>query len=463
MIKKLLPFILYLHVLQLEEYELLRFLHWVSQNFTKRTLQNKKKLIWTLKARVIYFLSLTLSVFFILLFTKIIGVIGLLLGLILLTQPYIALTIATLLVKPLDLYKRNQIKENLKRKLQSLHKLTIIGITGSYGKTSTKVFLYHMLQSKYKTLMTPGSYNTLLGIAKVVEYELYPEYEYFICEMGAYKRGDIKEIAEAVNADMGMLTGINEQHLERYGSIENEILGEFELISSLEKDQPAYINIDNEYIRNNYLNYDKTFITYGFTDDQNTIRNVKTLQGGSSFELVLQGRSISVTTRLIGNAHLTNILAAATVASYCGLSNSEIAEAIKTLSPAPHRLEIKEIEHPKMTVIDDAYSSNTTGFAEALELLNTFPSPKIIVTPGIIELGSETHTIHKNLGKKADEVCDYIILVGKNERTNGLTDGVMSKEKIIYIHEFREVWDVIKKLEVNHPTLLIENDLTDIY
>lgn len=463
MIKKLLPFALYLHVLQLEEYELSRFLSWVFNNFTKRELPNKKKLVWTQKAKIIYYLSIFLSGFLVILFIKLAGIVGLLLGFLLLTQPYLSLTLATLIFKPLDLYKRNQIKETLKRKLQSFHKLTIIGITGSYGKTSTKVFLYHLLKSKYKTLKTPGSYNTLLGIAKVVDFELYPDYEYFICEMGAYKRGDITEIAETVQADMAILTGINEQHLERYGSIENEILGEFELIATLKKDQPAFINIDNEYIKNNYQKYDKTFITYGFTDDQNTIRNIKTLQGGSSFELVLQGESVDVTTRLTGNAHLTNILSAATVASYCGMSDREIAKAIQTLSPASHRLEIKEIENPKMTVIDDAYSSNTTGFAEALELLNTFPSPKIIVTPGIIELGSETHTIHKNLGKKVDEVCDYIILVGKNERTNGLADGVTNKEKIIYIKEFKEVWEVIKTLEVNHPTLLIENDLTDIY
>lgn len=463
MIKKGFPFILYLHLLQLEEYELGRFLSWVVKNITKRKIEDKKKLVWTQKAQIIFMFSYILSVITVIFLIKFFGLIGFVLSILLLTQSYLYIALAALLFKPLDLYKRNQIKQNLTHKLASLRELQIIGITGSYGKTSTKMFLYHMLKSKFKTLKTPGSYNTLLGIAKVVDLELYEGYTYFICEMGAYKRGDISEIAKAVKPDMGILTGINEQHLERYGSLENAILGEFELIASLQKEQPAFINIDNEYIRDNYLKYDKTFIPYGFTDETNTIRNIKMLQGGTSFDLVLNGTSHTVTTRLVGNAHLTNILSASLVAHSCGMTLPEIADAIKTLKPAAHRLEVKEISDPHMTIIDDAYSSNTTGFVEALNLLDTYPSPKIMVTPGIIELGNETSTIHKGLGEKADKVCDYIILVGHNERTKGLHDGVMNKEKVMYITHFKEVWEVIRKLNLNQPTLLIENDLTDLY
>lgn len=455
------PYRLHLHILQLEEYDPIRFLRWIATHFFLRHNTEKKKFIWTTKARALYNLSLFFTVIFAISSFLLWGFLGIFFAIILATQSYLFLLLSLFLVYPLEKNQKDTIIRQTKSKLRSLHSLQIIGITGSYGKTSTKSFLYHLLKSTYPVLKTPGSYNTLLGIAKVVDLELDTQHRYFICEMGAYKKGDIAEIAKNVPVDFALLTGLNEQHLERYGSVKNAIDGEFELIASLSSKQPAFINIDDELIKNHYQHYTRQYITYGFTDEKNTIRNDKITKTGTIFDLILNGKTYRAQTTLIGNSHLKNILAAATVAHFLGVSSQKILENIATLHAAPHRLEIKE--QPHMTLIDDAYSSNPTGFQEALNLLTHFSQPKVLVTPGIIELGEKSREIHKRLGEKADAICDVIILVGKSERTDALATGIKHKEKIQTIHEITDLSMILEKLNLDHPVVLLENDLADNY
>jgi UDP-N-acetylmuramoyl-tripeptide--D-alanyl-D-alanine ligase len=460
MIKKLFPYRLQLQIFQLDEYSVEKFLQWITSHFFVREIEKKKPLAWTQKAKAIYSLALFLAFLATILLTFKLKLLGLFLGLLFATQAYLFLIIAYLLLVPFEQDKKNKIKKETQEKIASFPKLKIIGITGSYGKTSVKEFLYQILKTEHRVLKTPESYNTPYGIAKVVDLELDDSYEYFVCEMGAYKIGEIKEICDMVHPKYGVLTGINEQHLETFGSLENTTKGKFELIESLPEDGFGIVNIDNPHIKNNYQRYQRKLITYGFVDEKFTIKNIKHDSHGSDFSLVLDGKEHHTHTKLLGKPNIQNILAAATMSYLLGLKPQSIITAVAELKPVPHRLEIKKYE--QMIIIDDAYNSNVNGFKEAVALLKDFKQPKILVTPGIVDLGDQTFSIHKKLGELLEEM-DYIFLVGKSERTHGLKEGIKDKNKIVEVETLKAVWEKINNLKLDHPVILLENDLPDNY
>ncbi|KKR76377.1 MAG: UDP-N-acetylmuramoyl-tripeptide-D-alanyl-D-alanine ligase [Candidatus Levybacteria bacterium GW2011_GWA2_40_8] len=462
MISKIFPFRLHLQILQLGEYRIVNFLKWIAKNLLKRSTENKKKLVFSAKAKLVLVLALTLFLLTVSALTFIFGITGLVLGVILGTQPYLFLAISTFLLKLPENIARTWIKQKTAKKVASYKNLKVIGITGSYGKTSVKEFLYQILKTQFKTLKTPKSYNTVLGISKVVDLELDETYEYFICELAAYKRGEVRELCEMLSPSYGILTGINEQHLEMFGSIQNTTKAKFELIEAISENGFALVNVDNEIVPKSYKKYKKNLIPYGFSGKKFSAKNIKSVNNGTQFELILDGKKLQAKTKLIGKSQIQNIIAAASIAFKLGVSPAKIISAIEELMPVPHRLDIKKING--FQVIDDAYNSNVTGFSEALNLLGEFKSStKVIVTPGIVDLGSETRSIHSRLGKLCDQVCDYVILVGKSDRTDGLGSGISNKRKVIYIDSVFDIWERLRELNLKDPIILIENDLPDNY
>jgi len=462
MIQKLFPYKIQLQILQLGEYRVINFLKWILRNFSKRELENKKKLVFSAKAKMVLVLSLTLNILTISALAFLFGLIGFVIGLILSSQPYIFLTISVFMLKLPEQLLRAWIKGKAMRKLATFKNLTIIGVTGSYGKTSVKEFLYSILKTEHRVLKTPESYNTVLGIAKVIDLELDESYQYFICEMAAYKRGEIKELAQMLKPQFGILTGINEQHLEMFGSIKNTIAAKFELVQAIPENGLAIMNGDNDPVKNNYRKYKKNFVVYGLGNFSFSAKKIKVGEGGTTFDLVLDNESYPCKTKLLGSSQIENMVAAATMASKLGMKPAKIAESIANISAVPHRLEFKELG--QMLVIDDAYNSNVTGFKEALNLLENFKDrEKVIVTPGIVDLGARTLEIHQSLGKLAEKICDEIILVGKNDRTKGLAAGVTNQEKIYWIDSIKDLQIFLKTLNLKNPVVLLENDLPDNY
>lgn len=460
MFNKLFPFKLHLHIYQLDEYSSTKLFKWVFTHFLTRTVENKKPLIWTQKAKSIYYLALVIACIIIVFLLYDFKLIGLVLGLLIATQSYFLLVLASYILSPLEKYRKEKIKAQTRSKIASFPKVKIIGITGSYGKTSVKEFLYQILKTKYHVLKTPESYNTPYGIAKVVDLELDNSYEFFVCEMGAYRIGEIKEICDMVHPRYGILTGINEQHIETFGSLQNTTKGKFELIASLPENGFGVINIDNSLIKDNYQNYKKKLVPYGYNNQNFSIRNIKNHTSGWEFTLLLEGKEYHAKTKLLGKPNLQNILAAATMSYLLGMKPHEITAAIADLKQVPHRLELKEMQN--MTIIDDAYNSNVDGFKGAIELIKMYKQPKIFITPGIVDLGAHTYSIHKNLGELLTGI-DYIILVGKSERTNGLKDGLKNKDNIIETNTFQEALSEVDSLNLHHPIVLLENDLPDNY
>ena len=314
--------------------------------------------------------------------------------------------------------KKNIIRK-AKAKRKQLKNLKVIGVTGSYGKTSVKEVLYKLLKTKYKVVKTEKHTNTEMGVAKTVSQSLDNEIDYFICEMGAYKRGEIKAICNIVKPEIGILTGINEQHMALFGSQENIIKGKYELIESLPDSGLAVFNGENKYCLELFEKTNKKKLKYGFA------QKVEIGKNGSRFIV----NDVQFETNLLGKHNVLNILGAVKVAVELGVSLQECTKVIKGIKQGGMVL--------KGRIINSSYSSNPDGAISSLEYLNLFEGSKAIVTPGLIELGSASKEVHKRIEKKILEICDVAITT---------TKGVF--EKIDFVSNPKEIVERLKDVDV---------------
>jgi UDP-N-acetylmuramoyl-tripeptide--D-alanyl-D-alanine ligase len=348
----------------------------------------------------------------------------------------------------------------------------VIGITGSYGKTSTKYLLEHLLSTHRQVLKTPLSYNTLMGLCRVVNDNLEAGCEVFIAEMGAYRRGDIKELCDFVHPTIGILTAIGPQHLERFKTIENVQATKYELIEALPASGVAIFNNDD--LRCRALADRTTHVQvmrYGLDTTHRTLdlwaESIAMGPEGLTFTMGDQGgRRVAVHTMLLGRHNVLNILGASCAALAIGISIEDLAKAIENLPPVPHRLQLMD-NGSGVTVIDDSYNSNPIGAMEALEVLGSFTSgQRILVTPGMVELGPLEAQLNEELGAKAADVCDHVVLVGV-ERTKPLVAGLRRKnfpqEKIRVVRDLKGATIVLPTIVGMGDTVLFENDLPDLY
>ena len=354
------------------------------------------------------------------------------------------------------------------KKIKEMTSLTVIGITGSYGKTSTKHVIHKILSKSFNVLMTPGSYNTTMGVVKVVRNNLKPTHDIFIAEMGAKNIGDIEEICELVMPKYGVLTSIGPQHLESFKTIENVKKAKFELIASLREDGVGFENIDDENIKT-LPEPNCKVVSYGIEDTRAKFRaeNIKFNSRGSSFEVVKpDGTRGNFQTKLLGRHNIYNILSGVAIASELGMDLETISYAVKDLDAVEHRLQIKQMANG-VTQIDDAYNSNPVGSKMALEVLAQMDGEKkIMITPGMIELGDKEYELNKAFGEYAAAACDYIILVGEKQ-TLPIREGLRGKDfpedKIFVALNIDEAFRHLKTIAIPGSVVLIENDLTDDY
>jgi UDP-N-acetylmuramoyl-tripeptide--D-alanyl-D-alanine ligase len=348
----------------------------------------------------------------------------------------------------------------------------VIGITGSYGKTSTKYLLEHLLAGHRRVLKTPLSYNTMMGVCRVINESLEANIEVFIAEMGAYRRGDIKELSDFVHPTIGILTAVGPQHLERFKTIDNIQATKYELIAALPASGVAIFNNDD--LRCRAL-ADRTahvrVMRYGLDTTSQRLdlwaESITMGPEGLSFTMAGQdGGRVDVRTILLGHHNVLNILGASCAALAIGIPLADLAQAIQELPSVPHRLQLLD-NGSGVTVIDDSYNSNPIGATQALEVLGSFTTgQRILVTPGMIELGPLEAHLNEELGAKAAEVCDYVVLVGV-ERTKPLVAGLQSKnfpaEKIRVVRDLKGATIVLPTIVGVGDTVLFENDLPDQY
>jgi UDP-N-acetylmuramoyl-tripeptide--D-alanyl-D-alanine ligase len=345
----------------------------------------------------------------------------------------------------------------------------VIGITGSYGKTTTKNIMQEIISSKYLSYMTPESYNTPGGISKCVREDLSKLHEVFICEMGAKYKGDIVEITKFVKPNIGIVTSIGPQHLDTFGNnIDNIIQTKMSLVETLEPNGIAILNTDNEYIKAYEIKRDDLkVIKYGKNEDTDyQISNVEFSpnDGLLTFDVKNENQVYSFKTSLLGEHNIYNIVASVIVYKELnGQIDKKVQRVVENLSQIPHRQELKRLG--EFNIIDDAFNANPSGMKSALDTLKLMPGNKFIITPGMIELGKDEEIIHNELGKQISQVCDYVILVGPKQTKNilaGLEKEGYNESKIIVVNSFNEGYEIFMKNKKKGDTLLIANDLTDV-
>lgn len=412
----------------------------------------------------------------------------------------VAFLFAAIITSPIEKRRNARFVTAAKTVLAARADLIKIGVTGSYGKTTAKNLLSAFLSKEYSTCVTPGNYNTPMGIALTVRDELLADDEVFVAEMGARYRGDIRELCDVVSPSIAVITAIGTQHLETFGSEENLLVTKNELIEALPADGVAIFNGDNDGAIKLYDRCAKRRLISGSDEEavqklyalfstgdrrakcktaadvKPTEEEVKALSRfdafygdicyaarGMEFTLVLNGRAARITTALLG-AHVPSMIAeCALTANYLGISLEKIKFAASEVKAVAHRLEL--LYNGDDVIIDDAYNGNEAGAQNALEVLSKFsPRIRVLITPGIVELGEHGEAANARIGELAAVSCDYAIFVGGN--ASALARGAKSAGmNVDNVTEVRDLDGAIEKLKTikGEKAVLFENDLPDNY
>lgn len=381
-------------------------------------------------------------------------------------MPFVVL-LAYMITYPIEWAVKKWYFNDARKKLAARSDIIKIGITGSYGKTSSKFMLSKMLAEKYNVLYTPSSFNTPMGITKIIRGELKPEHEVFVAEMGARYVGDIKELCNLVKPTVGIITAVGKQHLETFGSLQAIIDTKAELLQALPKDGKAFVNGDSELcvgmLEKCGADYQKLFGIEGKNLFMHA-ENISVGEWGSSFELVTDsGERVSCTTELLGRHNILNITGAAAAAYSLEVPLQSIAHAVSELKPIEHRLQLIK---GAVTVIDDAFNSNPAGACAALEVISAFPGRRIIVTPGMVELGEEEDMLNEQFGQQMASCVDIAILVGKSHVDpieHGLLSNGFDKSCVVRVATLDEATEKLPLFTENGCVVLFENDLSDNY
>ena len=380
---------------------------------------------------------------------------------------YVFVYIVALITTPIEANINKNFCRKATNKLKEIPDLKVVGITGSFGKTSTKYVIDTILSQKYNCLMTPASYNTTMGVVRTINEKLKPINNCFICEMGAKYIGDIKEICDIVNPDIAVITAVGPQHLDTFKTVENVAKTKFELVDSLDDQKGlAFVNWEDENIRN--VNITKNYIKYGLHDDSDYYaENIEITEKGSSFDVVMpDNRRINIKTKLLGKLNVLNIVGGVAVADQMGLTEDQIKMGVKFIKPVEHRLELRPNPNGSI-IIDDSYNSNERGAQMALEVLGSFKNKKrILITPGIVELGDKAYEINKKLGLEATKHSDFIIFVGEKQAgpmLDGTKEADYPESQVMVAANLDEAIKKMYELMDENTVVLLENDLPDNY
>ncbi len=380
--------------------------------------------------------------------------------------PWLLIYPMALITSPIEASVRQWYLNDAKRILSEHLDLIKIGITGSYGKTSTKNVMQAVLGQHYNSLMTPASFNTPMGITITIRQYLKPIHQVFVCEMGADKKGDITELMEFVHPSIGVVTSIGPQHLSTFGSQENIIREKMQMIELLPKDGFGVLNYDNEFIRNYKIKNEVRTVSYGIQNPEADYRaeEISYASGGTKFTLVHGDERVAFETKLLGELNILNILSAIAVSRYLGVDWATIRKGVKQMKQVEHRLEMKMINGRRF--IDDAFNANPSGAEMALDVLKMMPGKRYIVTPGMIELGERTEEINRNFGAMMKDRADIAVLVGKQQTKpiyEGLQESGFDMEQVLVVDTVKEAFAFIYQTASSEDTILLENDLPDAF
>lgn len=348
----------------------------------------------------------------------------------------------------------------------------VVGITGSYGKTTTKFITARLLESHYRVLKTPDGVNTTMGITRVIRTELSDAHEVFVVELAAYGPGEIREVCDILHPRLAILTTVGVQHLERFGTPARIAEAKYELLAALPPGGSAVVNADDPVcleLAHRAQADGKRVILYGTGEAAGELAvrgaDVKVSARGASFRVTAGGKTAVFETRLLGRWNLSNILAGMAAALEWGVPLSAMREAVAGLRPPPRRLEVRE-EGGIVKILDVA-NANPRGAQAALEVLSQFEGgSRILITPGLVELGPIQAEENRRLGQAAASVCDYVVLVGPEQTRpirQGLLEGGFPSDRVLLARHADEVADGLAGIVRPGDILLYENRLPDTY
>lgn len=448
-----------LYLLQLENYELKRYFRLLfKKGFWPRG-EQRKSLVWTAKAKALMLMAGGLHLLVVLSLLYCHFYIAAFFVFIVLFEVYFLLFfVSLLLLWPLDFLLKQIVIVRAKSKILNLKsQINIIGIAGSYGKTTMKEVLKQILDTRYKILATPESVNTPVGISRWILKNVNSDTEILIVEMGEHYRGDIKDICEITKPDFAVVTGINESHLERMHTMGTIVETIFEIVSSAKAGGMVMLNGDDERVMQHYKEYiwpDHKVEEYKISDLGYKIFNTEKLAWEAEIKAV--GK---IEVNLLGEYALGDVDAAVKIAKSLGMSNQEIIAGIKNIKPVEHRLQpIRSAGN--ILVIDDAYNGNPDGVREAVKVLSRFTDRrKVFITPGLVEMGALTENIHRQIGKELAGVADVVVLI-KNSVTPWIEEGIVSVSSRADAERTRDPVQSLGWIPDSHSDALMASGMT---
>ncbi len=490
-----------LYLLQLENYELGRYLRLLyKKGFLPPKAPLRKGLVWTGKA-LVFFLASEFMIFALAGYVAwalersvlenwaacFVAGAGLAAGFNFLS--FIFFVAVTVLFKPVDFLLKSGLKARARARVEKYPQIKIIGVAGSYGKTTVKEVLKAVLSVKFQVISTPESINTPVGISRWIMKKITPEVDVAIVEMGEHYSGDIREICEIAPPDIAVITGINEAHLERMRSMEAVEATIFEAVSSAKPGALIVLNGDDVRIRENYKKYawpDHKILEYLFSNIQTPNFNANGMYWGFKIN-----QSEEAKLHLLGEYALGIADCAIKIGQSLGMAPGEIKHGLEKVRPVEHRLQ-PSVSPGNILVIDDAYNGNSAGAAEAIKVLSRFGNRrKIYITPGLVETGAAAKDVHLEIGRRLASVADVVILI-RNSVTGYIEEGVLSviarntsdeaistsgrlprpsdalrarndKPEIIWFETAQEAHSSLSKILKSNDVILFQNDWGDQY
>jgi len=450
-----------IYILQQENYDVRRFLRFIYRNLDWYKLAKRNKLTITPKSILLF--ALTVFLFLALVLTILRSEIYWLLMSLWLTLAYFSLPLiisfSLIFIFPIDqFFKKRKIKKAGKI-LETCDKLKVIGITGSFGKTTLKNILEYILREKYSVVKTKGNINTDIGVAEfiIANRNLLKKADFFIVEMGAYKPGEIKKLAQMVQPDYSFLTGIGTSHLERFGSVENIIKTKFELMEHTK--QRSFLNANNKYTLKGYRKFHPKKCQLVVKKEVENIQKLSDFQG-----LKFKYRKNVFRTKLLAEHNIELFILAIDFAEQIGLEMERIKKGIENVLPIKHRLQPIFNHNTNIWVIDDSYNGNYNGFLGGIDVISKYQGRKIVLTPGIVEQGKISKKIHQKIGRKYAQSVDLVLLID-NLATRFIIKGMKAggfRNFKIYkntIDAHEDLQNVLQSGDV----ILFQNDLSDNY
>lgn len=425
-----------------------------------------KPLVYTPRIKrtlVLFVVAIVLSIYgFVNTFINKISIVGI----IVIILPYILIYPVAIVLKPFESLIKKKYENEAKRILSNHSDLIKIGITGSYGKTTTKNIVGELLSNSYFTLITPASFNTPMGITRTIREYLKSTHEVFVCEMGADHVGDITYLMNMVKPKYGIVSSIGPQHLNTFLSIDNIVKEKMREIEMLPEDGVGIINIDNQYIASYQIRNVCKIITTGINNPNADYlaKDIVYSKEGSCFSVSIDGIDYHFKTKLLGEHNISNILLGIALARELNISIDAIVEAVNNLSPVEHRLEIKTING--YNFIDDAFNSNPVGSKYALDALKMMEGSRVIITPGLIDLGDVENRSNYEFGRHMIGRVDFVILVGKNQTKyiyKGLNDNGYDMLNVVVVDSIYDAFNYVYSHFSSSDTILLENDLPDAF